>query len=188
VHIPTHILSGWCLASVLPLNKRERLFCMLAASLPDFDGLGILVSEELYWDYHHYAGHNVFFGLLLSAAFAAFSARKGLAFIACLACFHLHLAMDFIGSGQGWLIHYFWPADDRGFKTDIGWPLDSWQNRVAFGLLLLATIAIGYWRRITPLELLAPRIDRWLTGTPEGGNTNPHESDESARMRDSSAS
>lgn len=164
MHIPTHILSGWCLAGLLPLNKRERLFCMLAASLQDVDGLGIVMSEELYWNYHHYAGHNIFFGLLMSVGFTAFSSRRTLAFFTYLTCFHLHLLMDYVGSGPGWMIHYFWPAHDYGIKTDIGWPLDSWQNRVAFALLLLMTIAIGFWKRITPLELLAPRLDRKLVG------------------------
>lgn len=166
MHIPTHILSGWCVAGFLPLRPRERLFCMLAASLPDLDGLGILVSEEMYWRFHHYAGHNVFFGLLLSAGLAAFSWRRWITFAACLTCFHLHLGMDYIGSGPGWMIHYLWPLNDYGIKTDAGWALDSWQNRVAFGVLLLVTIAIGYWRRITPLELMAPRLDRRLTGQP----------------------
>lgn len=136
---------------------------MLAASLPDLDGLGILVSEELYWRFHHFAGHNVFFGLLLSVGFAAFSSKRPLCFVAYLLCFHLHLLMDYVGSGPGWMIHYLWPANSYGIKTDYGWPLDSWQNRVAFALLLLATVAIAYWRRITPLELLAPRLDRRLT-------------------------
>jgi hypothetical protein len=137
---------------------------MLAASLPDLDGLGILVSEDLYWDYHHFAGHNLFFGLLLGGLFAAFSGRRWLTFVACLACFHLHLAMDYIGSGPGWKIHYLWPLSDWGLQTDLGWPLDSWQNRVAFGVLLLMTLAIGFRKRITPLELLAPRLHRKLVG------------------------
>ena len=46
MHIPTHILSGWCIGNVLPLNGRERLFCMVAASVADFDGLGIIFGEE----------------------------------------------------------------------------------------------------------------------------------------------
>jgi hypothetical protein len=29
--------------------------------------------------------------------------------IAHLALFHLHLVMDFVGSGPGWGIYYFWP-------------------------------------------------------------------------------
>ncbi len=149
---------------MLPIGKRERLFCMLAASLPDLDGLGILISEVQYWRFHHFAGHNLLFGLALSAGFAVFSSRRTLSFIAYLVCFHLHLAMDFVGSGPGWMIHYFWPLSDRGYKTDFCWPLDSWQNRVAFGALLLMTIAIGFWRRITPLEMIAPRLHRQLVG------------------------
>lgn len=188
MHIPTHILSGWCLGAILPLKPRERLFCMLAASLPDLDGLGILVSEEMYWRFHHYHGHNIFFGILLSAAFAAFSSRRILCIAAYLTCFHLHMIMDYVGSGPGWMLHYLWPVDDRGFKTEYSWPLDSWQNRVAFFALLAITVGIGFWKKITPLELLAPRIDRWLTGRQEGGNTNLAESDESTQRKNPSAS
>ena len=32
MHIPTHLMSGWCIASLFDLTLRERLLCMLAAS------------------------------------------------------------------------------------------------------------------------------------------------------------
>jgi inner membrane protein len=162
MHIPTHILSGWCVAGLLPFSPRERLFCMLAASLHDLDGLGFFLGEEAYWRFHHILGHNIFFGILMCAALAAFSTRRVLALGIYLALFHLHLLMDYFGSGPGWRIHYFWPVDPRGIKTDLAWPLTSWQNYLAFALLLAGTVMIARVRRITPLELIAPRLDARL--------------------------
>jgi hypothetical protein len=76
MHIQTHVLSGWCLGNLVPqLGPRERVMCMLAASLADVDGLGIVVSEELYWDLHHKLGHCAAFGLLMSGALAMLSSR-----------------------------------------------------------------------------------------------------------------
>ena len=60
------------------------------------------LSEEQFWRFHHFAGHNLFFGLLLSAGFAAFSSKRTLCFFAYLTCFPLHLLMDYFGSGPGW--------------------------------------------------------------------------------------
>ena len=165
MHIPTHILSGWCLTNALPLRtKRERLLCMIAASVEDIDGLGIVFGEEAYWSLHHKLGHNVFFGLLVAGTLAAISSRKALPFVAYLACFHLHLLMDYFGSGVGWAIYYLWPISQRGWKTDAAWALTSWQNRLAFGVLLALTVLIAWWRRRTPLELIAPRLDARLIG------------------------
>lgn len=167
MHIPTHILSGWLVGNALPLGPRERLFCMLAASLPDLDGLGFFFGEDAYWRFHHVAGHNIFAGVVLSAGLAVASAKhRAIAFAAYLACFHLHLLMDFYGSGPGWAIHYLWPANARGWRTIDAWPLDSWQNRVAFAVLLALTALVAWRKRRTPLELLAPRLDARLTRRP----------------------
>ena len=72
-------------------TARERLFCMLAASLADLDGLSIVAGQEAYWDYHHTLGHNLAFGVTLCAALAAFSTRRLLGFAVYLLLFHLHL-------------------------------------------------------------------------------------------------
>ena len=67
----------------------------------------------MYWRFHHYHGHNIFFGILLSAAFAAFSSRRILCFFAYLTCFHLHMIMDYVGSGPGWMLRSSNGADLR---------------------------------------------------------------------------
>jgi len=169
MHVPTHILSGWCVANCFRLSPRERLLAMIAAAVPDVDGLGIVawvfnrdLGQKLYWDYHHFAGHNIFFGLLACGVLAMFAQRKPATFLVCLGVFHLHLLMDYFGSGEGWKIHYFWPVSHIGFSTEWVWPLDSWQNRVAAGVLLAWTIAIAYFQKRTPVEVIAPRLDERL--------------------------
>jgi hypothetical protein len=165
VHIQTHILSGWCVGNLVPgFGPRERALCMLAASLPDLDGLGILVSEELYWDLHHKLGHCAAFGVVLSAclAIASTRGRRWLALGVYLALFHLHLALDYVGSGPGWPIWYFWPVSDRAWLNPHAWPFFSWQNlSAAFGAIAW-TVWIARNRGRTPLEALMPSLDRQL--------------------------
>ena len=163
MHIPTHILSGWCVGNLVPrMTARERLFCMIAATAADLDGVGIVISQDAYWDYHHKLGHNVFAALLFAGVLTIFSTtRKPLAFVSYLALAHLHLVLDYFGSGQGWAIDYLWPvAPDFHVTNPHAWGFASWQNYAAFGVLLAWTVFIAARYRRTPIELLAPRLDR----------------------------
>ena len=63
MQIQCHIMSGWCSANLLNLTAKERFFAMLAASLPDLDGVTILLGQKAYWATHHIYGHNLLFGL-----------------------------------------------------------------------------------------------------------------------------
>jgi inner membrane protein len=170
MHIQTHILSGWCAGNLLPLNARQRLFCMIAASIADVDGFGILLwpidrdrAQQLYWDYHHVLGHCALFGVLVSIIFSAFSPQKVRSFVIYLALFHLHLVLDVLGSGPGWKIYYFWPVSGWGFAIDWGWALFSWQNIATFFILLAWTVSIARRYGRTPLEAIMPRLDAKIT-------------------------
>lgn len=44
MHIPTHIMSGWVIANCVPLTPRERLACMIIATVPDIDGPSVATS------------------------------------------------------------------------------------------------------------------------------------------------
>lgn len=168
MHIPTHILSGWVAANGLPLRPGERLRAMIAATLPDLDGVGIVAGDAAYQRWHHVACHNLPFCILVSVTLAAFGrrawpARLGLAvFYAGL--FHLHLLMDYFGSGPGWPIVYFWPFNDFRLVNWNAWELSSWQNTTAAAALLLATVWIGWRFKRTPLEVLMPSLDQKLVG------------------------
>lgn len=162
MHIQTHILSGWCAADLLELTPRERFFAMVAASAADLDGLGILASWELYTTYHHVLGHNALVGGVLVAVLTTFSTHRLKAFCLYLALFHLHLVLDYFGSGPGWGIAYYWPFSDEQILYPDAWELSSWQNLCAGTFLVAWTVMIAARKRRTPLEVIAPALDRKL--------------------------
>jgi len=166
-------MSGWCVGNLLPLNGRERLLCMLAASLADVDGLGIVVSEELYWSLHHALGHCLLFGVLLSAILTMFSTRRVLAFVTYLGLFHLHLVLDYFGSGPDWPLYYAWPFSRWEIENDRAWPFFSWQNLSAAAVMLAWTVTIAVRRGRTPLESVFPSLDRKLVTLVQPADVRP---------------
>jgi len=149
---------------------------MIAASIADVDGVGFFFSEEAYWRFHHVVGHNLLFGLVACAALACFSQHCVKAFVVYLTVFHLHLWMDYWGSGPGWAIYYLWPFSNFRWRNPDSWEYASWQNAVVFGGLLMWTIGIAIARRRTPVEFIAPRLDRLLVPSlilPEGETIEP---------------
>ncbi len=155
-------MSGWCVGNLFKLNKRERFFCMIVASVPDIDGLSILGGWGFYQDWHHVIGHNILFCVILAGVFAYFSQHRIKSFFIYLGLFGLHMAMDLFGSGVGWYLYFYWPFSMEKFYTNLCWEFFSWQNQVAGGLLLAWTIAIIYCQRRTPLEYIMPKLDRRL--------------------------
>ena len=163
MHVQTHALSGWCIANVLPLTPRQRLAAMIAASAADLDGLGILFGQEAYWKYHHTLGHNLLFGLVLSLGLTLVTGRKLRVFALFLALFHLHLLMDFFGSGPGWPIAYLWPFSAHQWNNSRwSWAFYSWQNLSTAGMLVAWTLLIARKHRRTPFEAIMPNLDRQL--------------------------
>jgi inner membrane protein len=133
---------------------------MIAAAIADLDGIGIFFGQKYYWEYHHKLGHNLFFGLLSSLLLAAFANQRLKTFILCLLLFHLHLVMDYFGSGPGWHIHYLWPLGNLILINPHAWEFYSWQNLLAFLLLFLWTLWIARQQGRTPIETITPRLDR----------------------------
>lgn len=154
-------MSGWCIANTLPLRPRERVCCMIAATAADVDGLGILISGDLYRAYHHILGHNLFFALLVSITLALFS-RPLITLWVYLLLAHLHLVMDYFGSGPLWDIYYLWPVSRWRVRFDGAWEFFSWQNITVAAVFLVWTIVIAVRCRRTPLEVLMPSLDRQL--------------------------
>ena len=164
-------MAGWCAGNCVRLAPRERLFCMMAASLADLDGLGIIVGQNAYWAGHHKLGHNLTFGLLLAVILVCFSTHRVRAFVMYVAMFHLHLLMDYYGSGPNWGFYYLWPFSNMKIECPTPWNLFSWQNITAAGVLLAWTILIAIFARRTPLEAVhavaGPAVD---TRKPLGGS------------------
>ena len=163
MYIQAHAMSGWIVSNYLKLNARERFFSMLAASLLDLDGLGIIVSPDLYDTYHHVLGHNICFGIIVAGILTVFSMHKLKCFFLYLALFHLHILMDLVGSGELWTISYLWPFSKFELYFEHNWALFSWQNMVANFALLGWTIALIFTHKRTPLEYVTPKLDKKWT-------------------------
>lgn len=156
-------MSGWIAGNYLKLNARQRFLCMAAVDIPDLDGLGVLVSQQAYYDYHHILGHNLLFGVIMSLIFAVLSGSRIKCFIIYLALFHLHILMDLFGSGECWTIAYFRPFSNYELYSKLNWALFSWQNIVINFLLLGWTLYLIPRKQRTPLEYLMPSLDRKWT-------------------------
>lgn len=162
MHIQTHILSGWCLGNLFGLGKRERSLAIIAGSIYDLDGLGIIFGPVAYWKYHHLLGHNLLAGLLVCAVLCWFSKERVKGFIAYLALFHIHLAADYFSSGQEWVIYYLWPFSRLGFENASGWDFYSWQN-IGTGFFFIGwTVFIIFKNKRTFFESVMPNLDRQI--------------------------
>ena len=133
---------------------------MLAATFSDLDGIGIIISQKIYMAYHHIIGHNVFFGLVLSAVLTFFSRHKIKSFIFYLFLFHINLIMDSWGSGPEWSIYYLWPFSNWTICNKYVWDFNSWQNSAVGICFITWTFLIVFFQKRTPLELLKPSLDK----------------------------
>jgi inner membrane protein len=63
----THALSGLTVSLSLPIQeKRQHLFCVIAASLPDIDNFAFFMGKEMYLLYHRGFCHSFVGGFILS--------------------------------------------------------------------------------------------------------------------------
>ena len=170
----THFLAGWLIANIDHLERRDRALVTLAAVIPDADGLGIIsdvASKDqgsgllLYGQYHHVLAHNVFFGLLLTAAVYALSKKRGLTTLLVLLSFHIHLLGDLL-SGRGpdgtiWTISYLFPVlTDVQLSWSGQWELNAWPNVVITAATLLLTLYLAWLRGFSPVNIFSVKADR----------------------------
>ena len=165
MQLQTHLMCGWCLGNGFTLTARERFHCMLASIAPDIDGIGRIYSEDAFFTWHHVAAHNLVFAALISGTLAAFSTHRIKALILYFVFVHLHLLMDFLGSGPGWGIVYFWPFSKWSAINPYAWPFFSWENLSLAAVFFLWVLAIAIWDGRTPLEAIMPSLDRQLVDT-----------------------
>lgn len=164
-----HAEVGWlvaqlALSSAPSTSRRDRLLVTAVAVLPDIDGAGLLVSDELYEAWHHRLAHGAVAALVLPAL-VLLVARSPRTAVAALLAFHTHIAMDLMGSGPGWPIVYLWPISNAEWLPSWQWHLASWQNTV-FGLAAtLACLACGVVYGRTPVEIVSTRADARVVAT-----------------------
>ncbi|HTL27961.1 MAG TPA: metal-dependent hydrolase, partial [Tepidisphaeraceae bacterium] len=146
------------------LSARERLFCMIAATGADLDGVTFLFGQTAYQTWHHVLGHNIFLVVIMTSLLTIFSQHRWKALPLYFALAHLHLVMDYYGSGPDWPIYYLWPISSLRIRNYAAWPFLSWQNIIALIVFLVWTVVIARQNCRTPFELIAPEVDHRILG------------------------
>lgn len=89
--------------------------------LPDLDSvLGLLLGD--FGRYHNNASHSLFVGLAIAVVVGLLAVSSGRAgflqgFFVALACFQLHVIMDFFTVGRG--VMAFWPLTAQRFSSPL---------------------------------------------------------------------
>ncbi|HYV35318.1 MAG TPA: metal-dependent hydrolase [Gemmataceae bacterium] len=186
----THALIGWCTANVVPLTRRDRLLVFLGGMLPDLDGLGVLLSSDAYFRYHHILCHNLL-GCLVWALAPALFARDRLRCVTLTVLnWHLHLACDYFGSRgpwntPPWVLPYFYPfiggwsggefVGPAWYWNPWQWPLNSWANTLVTVAGIVGWVYIAVRLDRTWFEFVWRRLDvevcqmlrKWFGGRAE---------------------
>ena len=175
----THGLLSWVIAQTPGIeSRRDRAFITAAGLVPDIDGLGIVVqwatthsAHPLEWfsEYHHRLAHNLTAAFVCAVGLALFAHNKmlvaGLAWLA----FSLHLVGDVIGArgpdGHQWPVPLFAPFSPWEWTWAGQWRLDSWQNLVITGFLVMITIVFACHRGRSPVEIFSLRADAAVVAT-----------------------
>lgn len=148
-HFLTHVGLSWILANLLPLATRDRVLIVLAGTVLDLDGVGILWSEHAYAVAHRAVGHGVLPGGLVVILALRLAVSPWTTAALAAASFHLHLLLDLVGTG-GAPIRYLWPFSDRGWSWDGHWVLASWPNAGVMAATALGVLVIARRRRPSP--------------------------------------
>lgn len=149
-----HAGLGWLIGLSAPnSDRRIRIWCVLAALLPEADALA---------GFRFGTTHTIFFAvLLLGIAIWFFRGEPARMLFTALflmaASFGLHLLIDLKVWGAD--VRLFWPLNPRGLRLSpilvggrsIGIP-------VAIVMIALPWV-LTFWKSVTPLEILSPRLD-----------------------------
>ena len=142
LHFLTHIGQSWIVAHLGRASRKDRWLIVLAGIVLDFDGAGIVWSEQAYLAAHRIVGHSLVFGLtVIALTMVVADARWRSGALAALS-FHLHLLLDLVGTG-GLPIRYLWPFSDAGLSYEGRWVLASWPNVIVMAQTLLGVLAIA---------------------------------------------
>lgn len=160
---PAHAGLGWVVGLAAPSSDRRlRIWCVVAAVVPDLDALAFLGGAKAQAVFHYGFGHNVFAGVLLLGAavwyFRSDPVRMLFTAISLVALsFSLHLLVDLKLTGAP--IRLFWPLNQRALQIE---PLMVVGRPIGFlfaGALLALPWALAFWKWVTPLEIVSPRLD-----------------------------
>lgn len=168
-----HLLYASALANGVSRSRRERRIIMLAAIVPDVDGVTIW-NRELWESVHRTFGHNVFFaGAVVGTAFVLGRSGRNarLAMWCAVSIFLLHFGLDLLANAT-YPIRPLWPFSmfDLNFGNFTSEPerLDWWLRvPVQYGLMVVGVaLLVRTYRRHgrTALELFSYKLDELLAG------------------------
>ncbi len=159
----THALIGWTISQPIESRKARGLIT-LASIFPDIDGLTLLGGVELYHEYHHTFGHNVFLAMGFSSLAFLMKDQKLKAAALTFVSFHSHLICDLLGSGADWGIYYLWPVSRWEITSfpPFQWELESWQNILTTAIFMIVVGLIGIKKGRTIVELFSVKADSAL--------------------------
>jgi hypothetical protein len=171
----THFLAGWLLANTAPLNRRERAAVVVAAVVPDVDGLGAIPelltrnsAHPLIWfsQYHH-SLHTLAFALAVTLVSFLIAQRRWTTALLAFLSFHLHLLGDLLGArgpdGYSWPIPYLLPFSNAVQLSWHGqWALNSWQNIAVTVAFLITTLFLAWKNGKSPLEFVSTNANTAL--------------------------
>ena len=157
---------GWGISQPLS-ERRDRILVTVAAIAPDIDGVTLFGGVDLYHEYHHTFGHNIFLAVIFAIACVPTSREKKKIFLLALLSFHSHLIADLLGSGADWGIFYLWPFSRYEITSfpPFQWELHSWQNIVTTILLILGMYVFSLKKGRTIAEVFSLRLDAEVVKT-----------------------
>jgi inner membrane protein len=171
---------GWMVANARPFSRRQRIAITFASVIPDIDGVGIVAdlltkdsshATDYYAQWHHVAGHNLFFALLVAFVCIVISKEhRAMSGILGFLSFNLHILGDLCGSkgpdGSQWDIVYLWPVSQvLALKVNWQWELNAWPNLLITVILLVATFYLGWKRGFSLVDVFSHRADRAFVDT-----------------------
>jgi membrane-bound metal-dependent hydrolase YbcI (DUF457 family) len=160
---PAHAGLGWLVGLAAPNSDRHiRIWCVIASVVPSLDGLAPLGGAKAEAVFHYAFGHNMFVALLiLGGVVWSFRGEPSRTLFTALfltaASFALHIGVDLLITGAS--VKLFWPLNHRALHLEpllvVGRSIDF---LVALALMALPW-AFAFWKWVTPLELVSPRLD-----------------------------
>jgi hypothetical protein len=164
MHVHAHFGLGWAAGTAAPGSDRLlRGCCVAAAAISDVDAAAYLLGEDAYEELHHTFGHNLLLGVVVVAVCTWLHRhrswrRRLLVVVLTSTCFGAHLLTD------AWFtrypVHPWWPFSHRQLLFESGVYLDHPLNWFLIAAAMLAIVPLAMWRKVTPLELISPRLDR----------------------------
>jgi hypothetical protein len=164
-----HLITVWLIAILFSLELKERRIVVLAGIISDIDGALILISQDLFLEYHHSFGHSLIFGipfiLVISLIFSSKLRTKLIVSGVSLFAFISHLLLDIFGTN--WSVNPFYPILDLDLSISptlsneiIYWVLDP-----IFAIIIFVLMAfIIYKKERSPVEFISVKLDKIMTG------------------------